>query len=204
MKRRILRRPNRLAALILCLAVTLGLAACSSEAEYTAHDIKGVMPDLAFNLANENGESVDANDYEDVRLLFFGYTNCPDVCPATMARIRAAFSGLDEDQRKQVSVLFVSVDPKRDTPQRLKRFTSIFGPRFVGLTGTQNQLKALTSRYSVDYSYGEPNDEGFYKVLHSSKIFVFDPQGRMRLLVGQDETIDQLTHDLETLLERTG
>ena len=123
------------------------LAACSGgEPEYNAHDIEGVMPDLAFNLTDENGNAVEADDYDGrLKLLFFGYTNCPDICPATMARIRAALGGLDEATRENIDVLFVSVDPERDDPERLAQFTSSFGPRFVGLTGSQEQLKALNA-----------------------------------------------------------
>ena len=197
-------KPNRLTILLVGLAVVLfaGLVGCSREAEYNAMDITGVMPDLTFDLTSENGEGVGANNYENaVRLLFFGYTHCPDVCPATMARVRAALGGLDEQLRNRVTVLFVSVDPKRDTLKQLANFTSNFGPQFVGLIGTQRQLKALSERYSVDYSYGAPNDKGFYTVSHSSRIFVFDPKGQARLLVSADETVGHLTQDLKTLFD---
>ncbi|MES1941132.1 electron transporter SCO1/SenC [Salinisphaera sp. T5B8] len=185
------------------LSTLLGIVvtACSGGADYTAHDITGVMPDLAFNLSNEQGEAVTADDYDGrLKLLFFGYTNCPDICPATMARIRAALGGLDEQDRDDIDVLFLSVDPKRDTPERLQRFTSSFGPNMVGLTGTQEQLKALTKRYRVTYGYGEPNDNGFYLVSHSSAIFVFGPDDRSRLLINQQESVDEITADLKTLL----
>lgn len=191
--------PHRL---ILAIAGLILLAGCGNDApEYNAHDIEGVMPDLAFNLTDEHGDPLDADDFTgDVTLLFFGYTNCPDICPATMARIRAALGGLDDDQRKRFDVLFVSVDPERDTPERIERFTTSFGPDFVGATGTPEQLKTLSKRYRVTYGYGEPNDNGFYLVSHSSAIFVFDPQGRVRLLVNQNESVDGLTQDLRTLL----
>jgi len=187
------------AALTVVLAVALG--GCSSDVEYTAHDIKGVMPNLAFTLTNEQGETVTADDYNgQLKVLFFGYTNCPDICPATMARIRAALGGLEPKQRKAIDVLFVSVDPKRDTPDKIARFTASFGPRFAGLTGSQEQLKTLSRRYRTTYGYGEPNDNGFYLVSHSSAIFVFDAQGRARLLVNQNESVDELTQDLKKLL----
>lgn len=188
---------------LLCAAMVL--AGCSSAPEYTAHDITGVMPDLAFTLTDENGQTVTADDYDGrLKLLFFGYTNCPDICPATMARIRAALAGLDADVRADIDVLFLSVDPERDTPERLKQFTSSFGPQFVGMTGNQEQLTALTKRYRVTYGYGEPNESGFYLVSHSSAIFVYGPDGKARLLANQSETVDQLTADLKQLLNNTG
>lgn len=192
-------RPRR--ALVALLSALLLLAGCGGEPEYTAHDITGVMPDLAFELTNEQGKPVTEDDYDGrLKLLFFGYTNCPDICPATMARIRAALGGLDDDVREDVDVLFLSVDPERDTPKRLKQYTESFGEEFVGLTGSQDQLKTLTKRYRVTYGYGEPNDNGFYLVSHSSAIFVFGPDGRARLLANQTETVDELTADLKKLL----
>jgi protein SCO1/2 len=177
------------------------LAGCGGEPEYTAHDITGVMSELAFELTNEQGKPVTEDDYDGrLKLLFFGYTNCPDICPATMARIRAALGGLDDDVRDDVDVLFLSVDPERDTPKRLKQYTESFGEEFVGLTGSQDQLKTLTKRYRVTYGYGKPNDNGFYLVSHSSAIFVFGPDGRARLLANQTETVDELTADLKKLL----
>lgn len=181
---------------------TAMLSACGGEPEYTAHDIQGVMPDLAFDLTDESGQAVNAGDYDGtLKLMFFGYTNCPDICPATMARIRAALGGLDEATRQRIDVLFVSVDPKRDSEKRLRLFTSSFGPDFVGLTGTQDQLKTLSKRYRVTYGYGDPNDNGFYLVSHSSAIFVFGPQDKARLLVNQNESVDELTADLKKLLD---
>lgn len=188
-------------ALVALLSALLLLAGCDGEPEYTAHDITGVMPDLAFELTNEQGKPVTEDDYGGrLKLLFFGYTNCPDICPATMARIRAALGGLDDGVREDVDVLFLSVDPERDTPKRLKQYTESFGEEFVGLTGSQDQLKTLTKRYRVTYGYGEPNDNGFYLVSHSSAIFVFGPDGRARLLANQTETVDELTADLKKLL----
>lgn len=196
-----LHRTLMLIAVVMAVVMTGLLAGCGGETEYSAHSIKGVMPELAFELTDENGETVTAGDFDgDLQILFFGYTHCPDICPATMARIRAALGGLDQSQRDNTDVLFVSVDPERDPPKVLERFTSGFGPRFVGLTGSQEQLRALAKRYRTTYGYGEPNDDGYYLVSHSSAIFVFDGQDRARLLVSSDESVDALTADLEKLL----
>lgn len=201
------RRPTRVALLATALLalIPMTLVGCSDPAHYTAHDISGLMPDLNFELTNENGERVDENDYADARLtlLFFGYTYCPDVCPMTLARLSTALAGLNPDVRDATNVLFVSVDPKRDTPQRLKQYTAHFGPRFIGLTGTQAQLTQFTKAMRVTYGYGEPDASGFYRVSHSAGVFVFDKHGKVRLLIGQDETAAEITKDLQTVLAHT-
>lgn len=200
------RRTTARRLVLTLLALTpLVLAGCTSSATYNAHDITGILPDLNFELTNENGVRVDETDYDQARLnlLFFGYTNCPDICPTTLTRLAAAMSNLDKDVRKNINILFVSVDPKRDSPQDLKQYTAYFGPNIIGLTGTQEQLRELTKRMRVTYSYGEPNENGFYLVSHSGAIFVFDQQGNARLLIGQDQSIKQITSDLRTLLQQT-
>lgn len=191
---------------ICALALALLLGACApSSPDYTAHDIQGVLPDLSFTLTDAQGQTVTASHYRgDLVLLYFGYTHCPDICPATMARVRTALAALPDKQRKHIDVLFVSVDPKRDDLKRLRQWTAHFGPEFIGLTGTQKQLRTTTKRYHVTYGYGQPNARGFYTVSHSTALYVFDPQGKARLLVRQGETIDQLTSDLKTLVATTG
>lgn len=198
---------QRLLPATILAAGLIALAACSGggEAQWHGHDITGVMPDLAYQLTDENGADVSAGTYAGkVRVVFFGYTHCPKICPVTMSRVAGAISKLPAGQRDDVRVLFVSVDPERDPPQRLKEWTDNFGPRFIGMTGTQEQLKRLNKRYRVTYSYGKPNDSGFYKVNHSSGVFVFGPDGKARLLINQNQTADDIAADLKRLLEQTG
>lgn len=96
-------------------------------------------------------------------------------------------------------MLFVSVDPKRDSPGRLAEWTDHFGPQFIGVTGSEKTLRRLTKRYRVTYSYGEPNDNGFYMISHSSALFVFDPSGRVRLLATPGESVGDVAKVLRTL-----
>lgn len=198
-------RHLRIGLFTLLILISAAMIACTSSASYEAHDVSGLMPDLSFKLTDENGEPVTAADYADARLtlLFFGYTNCPDVCPMTLSRLSAAISGLDESVRDDIVALFVSVDPKRDTPERLKKYTAHFGPWFVGLTGTQDELTRFTKAMRVAYGYGEPNENGFYLVSHSAAVFVFDDEQQVRLLINQQQTVDAITNDLKTLLDAT-
>ncbi|HET7586459.1 MAG TPA: SCO family protein [Gammaproteobacteria bacterium] len=181
--------------------VTLLLAACGGGTQqWKTTNITGVMPDLKFTLTDENGKTVHADAWRGkVKLMYFGYAHCPDICPLTLATVGRAISQLG-DQSDAVRVLFVSVDPKRDPPPVLKEYTQAFGPEFVGLTGTQDQLKALSKRYRVSYSYGEPDANGEYAVNHSSAVFVFDKNGDVRLLMNREDGADAMAHDLRQLV----
>lgn len=97
-------------------------------------------------------------------------------------------------------MLFVSVDPERDNPDRLRKYTDAFGPDFIGLTGEQDQLKALTKRYRTTYGYGEPDERGDYPVSHSSAVFAFNAQGEVRLLLRDDDGVRGITEDIEQLV----
>jgi protein SCO1/2 len=188
---------------LVILVVLAGLAGCSGDAPpWRTKDITGLMPQLQFVLTNEQGKPVSAQDYNGkVTLLYFGYTFCPDVCPVTLGRLSSAIKQLDPAAQARVQVLFVSVDPRRDTPARLREYTNAFGTEFVGLSGTQEQLHTLTKRYRVTYGYGEPDASGNYAVSHSSVVYVFDPQGKIRLLLRDDDSLEAIAQDLARLVQ---
>jgi len=186
------------------LIALFGLAACGQQqADFRLRDITGLMPELEFELTRAADEQrVTAADYEGrVSVVFFGFTNCPDICPMTLARFKAALEQLPQDRADQVRVLFVSVDPKRDTPEKLAAYVGSFGNRFVGLRGPQSELREITKRYRVTYGYGEPDESGYYEVSHSSAGFVFDREGDIRLLIRGDDPIDDIAHDLKILAQ---
>ncbi len=188
------------AAALALLAASI-LAGCSGSKKWDTTNITGVMPNLKFTLTDENGTTVHADNWRGkVKLLYFGYTHCPDICPLTLADIARALRSLGK-QADQVRVLFVSVDPKRDTPAVLKTYAHAFGPQFVGLTGTQDQLLALTARYRVSYSYDNPDVDGNYTVNHGAAIYVFDKTGRVRLLMSRSDKSAAIAHDLKQLLD---
>lgn len=178
------------------------LAGCEDPNWHTT-DISEVMPDLDLRLTDENGQQVEEDAYTGkTTLLYFGYTHCPDICPTSLAKLSAAIKKLDEPQRDDLQVLFVSVDPERDTPARLQQYTDVFGPQFIGLTGDSSQLDALTNRYRVSYSYGKKGPDGRYEVSHSSGIFVFDEQGQARLLMRGSDPISSIVSDVERLMAK--
>jgi len=178
------------------------LVACGHSAPpWGLRDITGLMPPLDFTLTEaSDGATVHGKDFQGhVVLLYFGYTHCPDVCPTTLSRIACAVAALGP-QAEQVRVLFVTVDPARDTLAQLKTYAAAFGPQIVGLRGSQDEIKALTKRYRVSYGYGKPDAHGDYEVSHSSAVYVFDREGEVRLLADSTAEAAVITGDLKRLL----
>ncbi len=159
------------------------LAGCEKPRRWTGADISGSLPPLAFTLTRAaDGKTVTAADFlGKVVALYFGYTSCPDVCPATLANLSATLGKLGKGA-DEVRVLFVTVDPGRDTLGLLRRFVASFGPQFVGLRGTPDEIGALARRYRVAYSVRPSPDPDKYEVDHSAAVYVFDTKGNARLL----------------------
>ena len=177
------------------------LAACDEGETWRTRDISGLMPELEFRLIDDRGQRVTADAFDGrVNLLYFGFTHCPDICPATLGKLVRARSELPDGLGKNVRILFVSVDPQRDDPQSLRTWTGYFGDDVVGLTGDREALDALTRRYRVTYGYGEETEPGRYDVSHSSAVFAFDPEGEARLLLRKDDPVAAISADLERLL----
>jgi protein SCO1 len=185
-----------LAALGACLA----LAACTKgDGAWRTENVDGLVHALEFNLTDDAGRQVSAQDFRGKTvLLYFGYTSCPDLCPTTMSKLAQAFNETRNHGADDV-VLFVTVDPKRDSAARLRAYTRAFGPQFVGLRGTPQELTALAKRYRITYSYGKPDKNGDYEVMHSTGVFVFDGTGRSRLLVLPNDPADAIAADLDHL-----
>ncbi|WP_447555813.1 SCO family protein [Vreelandella sp. EE22] len=184
---------------LLAAALMVG---CSDESFRTT-DIDEIMPPLEFELTNEEGQVASAEDYRGkTTLVYFGYTQCPDVCPLTLARFASLFNQLDEQEREDVQMLLISVDPDRDTPEVLKRYTDAFGPEFTGLTGDKEKIDALTNRYRIAYSFEEPNERGDYIVNHSSAVFAFNDDGQARFLVRDPHSNQDVLADLRRLIDK--
>nr|WP_067297021.1 SCO family protein [Marinobacterium profundum] len=190
-------------AFVLAWALVLLMAGCSDQTDWQTRYIGGLMPELQFTLTDENGKTVTEAQYANntVNLLFFGYTSCPDVCPVTLAQMRQVLDRLPEGMVGKVRVLFVSVDPQRDDLESLRRYTDFFGDRFVGLTGSREQLDTLTSRYRTTYGYGEPDAKGNYVVTHGSAVYGFDAAGRAQLLIRNDDSPDAIVADIVQLVQ---
>lgn len=163
-------------------------------------DVTGLVAPLQLNLTDQAGQAVDAADFRgDVVLLYFGYTHCPDACPATLTMLADALGRL-KAAASRVRVLFVTVDPRRDTEQVLRRYVSDFGPQFIGLRGDDSQLASLIKRYRVSYHDEKADRHGNYEVVHSSAVFVFDGTGQARLLVQTGARAKAVAADVRRLL----
>ncbi len=195
------RRSRRCLAALAVLALAAALASCAgSGPPYALKNITGLVLPLKFRLTNQDDQTVTARNYRhDLVLLYFGYTDCPDQCPTTLTLLANAIRTLGP-QASQVKVLFVTVDPRRDTTAVLKRYVNHFGPEFVGLRGDPSELLALSKRYRIAYHYEKPDKYGNYEVDHSSAVFIFDGDGRARLLAQSDNTEHQVAADLRRLL----
>lgn len=186
----------------LVAATVLVAAGCSnSKTQWQLADVSGHLPDLQFSLTNDSGKATTATDYAGkINLLYFGYTHCPDVCPLALTHLHVVLQRLGA-QGDRVHVLFVSVDPTRDTPELLHQYVRAFDPRITGLTGTPQQIKALAKRYRGAFNREAAKPDGSYEVSHSSGVFVFDAEGRARLLATSADSVDAIVHDLHSLLE---
>lgn len=196
-------RVLRVPALMLLAALATTLAACqhAEPLPFRLTQVTGHMPDLDFHLVNDEGKPVTAADYRGkIVLLYFGYTHCPDVCPLTLAHLHVVMQRLGP-LADGARILFVSVDPTRDTPQVMHAYVNAFDKRAVGLTGSPGDIETLSKRYRASYSREPDQGNGNYEVSHSSAIYVFDRQGHARLLATPADSQDSLVHDLHLLLD---
>ncbi|WP_198651604.1 SCO family protein [Dyella sp. C11] len=189
--------------MLLMLALGAGLlGGCHRDdgLDWHLNDISGHMPDLDFHLVDDHGKSVTGQDYRGkVVLLYFGYTHCPDVCPLTLAQLHVVMQRLGP-LADGARILFVSVDPARDTPDIMHAYVNAFDPRAVGLTGSPRDIETLSKRYRSAFTREPDRADGQYEVSHSSAIYVFDGNGKARLLATPNQSQDDMVHDLHLLL----
>lgn len=187
------------------LASLVMLGGCFGDDEnWNGKDISGLMPELAFELTGTSGDTVTAEQTDgNIRLLFFGFTSCPDICPATLQKLSRAVKDLPTELRKDTQIVFVSVDPQRDTPERIDSYVSFFSDRAIGLTGEEPALRELSKRYRTTFGYDEPDAEGNYNVSHSGAVYVFDREGKARLLIRPELSVEEIRTDLVALAEES-
>lgn len=185
-----------------CALVTMSLAACqpAPPPAFHATDITGAAFAQDFRLTDHNGQVRSLADFKgQVVAIFFGYTHCPDVCPTTLSDFSAALQQLGP-LAEQVQVIFVTLDPQRDTPELLKQYVPAFNPRFLGMYTDADSLKQLAKDYKVVYQKTSVKGADDYLIDHSAGTYVYDKQGRLRLLVPFGSGPDVIAQDLRILL----
>jgi protein SCO1/2 len=158
-----------------------------------------VAPEI--DLARVDGDHFRLSEARGkVVAVFFGYTSCPDVCPTTMAELNQALERLG-DKSDQVQVLFVTVDPERDTPERVQEYVNRFNPSFIGLSGSGPELAKVWSDYGVFREIVDGTSAAGYLVNHTARVTVIDQQGRLRISFPFDASVQDVAHDLDLLID---
>ena len=203
---------SRRACVLSLPALALGLSACgdsglqlggSAKPKFTGVDITGAPYATGFSLPDGDGKTRTLDEFKgQVVVLFFGYTQCPDVCPTTLAELAKAKQLLGEDG-KRVQGIFVTVDPERDTPEVVKAYSTAFDPSFIGLRPpTTDAVDAVTKEFKMVYMKAPGSTPGTYTVSHTSASLVFDAQGKPRLYEQYTIGAEALAKDLAVLLKQ--
>jgi protein SCO1/2 len=217
-----IRRPGRRAALAAALALALGGAAtaCSSSSSNGSGSGSGFVvnsapsslfdgdqlpkpytkPDVTLTDSDGRPYNLVQGTAGKLTLLYFGYTHCPDVCPTTMATLAATMNSLTAAQRAQIQVVFVSTDPKRDTPAVLHTWLGQFDPAFVGLTGSFTTIQKAAAALQIDIEPPVPLPGGGYTVTHGAEVIAFDAKGEGDVVYTAGTSVAQFRHDIPLLL----
>ena len=193
------RRPR--GAWLASLLIAVLLAACDGDGpKFKSTDITGADYGRVLSLTDPSGKRRNLEEFRGkVVVVFFGYVHCPDVCPTTLGDLANVMKQLGQDADR-VQVLFVTLDPERDTASVIAGYTAAFDPRFLGLYGSADETRRVASEFKVFYEKRPGSQPGDYSVDHSAQSYVIDPQGRLRLFVRHGRIAADLPDDIRTLL----
>jgi protein SCO1/2 len=193
---------SRTAARVAALAAAAALAACGPpKPSFKSVDVTGADFGRELRLTDHTGRVRTLADFTGkVTVVFFGFTRCPDVCPTTLAELKLVKEKLGADGDR-LQVLFVTVDPERDTPELLAKYVPAFDPSFLGLYGDADATARTAKEFKVFYQKVPGASPENYSVDHTAASYVYDPQGRLRLFVKHGQGADSLVHDIKLLLE---
>ncbi|WP_051532385.1 SCO family protein [Brackiella oedipodis] len=196
------------AAALLCSLSTPTWAQTSETATSqvtTIYPIRGHLPDLRFALQGPDHQTITAQALRGKTVLvFFGYSHCPDICPTTLIELAGMKQELPDDVKSNVQILFISVDPTRDTPELLNRYVKAFDKDALGVTGSEDEIADIARRYRVSYQISKPQQEGEpYEVNHAQGIYIFDQKGRARYLASNSQDINKIAATLIDLVHHS-
>jgi len=198
------RRPLLQGAVALgALGLLGGLAACSPRSPFAGIDITGANYATGFDLTDHKGQRRTLADFRgQVVVMFFGFVQCPDVCPTSMGSLAQARRLLGE-QADRMQVLFVTLDPARDTPEVMRAYMAAFDPSFLALYAPEAELPALARAFRVYFRKVQGRSPGSYTIDHSAGKYLFDPQGRVRLHHAFGSPAEAIAADVRLLLAET-
>lgn len=188
--------------LTLSIALTALVPPVFAQQDSAIHPVRGFLPDLRFTLEGAGEKLYTEKDLRgQTILLFFGYASCPDICPTTMVQLSEVMENLGP-KASEARIVFISVDPHRDTPDVLQEYVNLFNKNALGLTGTEKQIADLARRYRVAYQIEKPspNSPDDYDVAHSRGIYIFDKNGRAQLLAADGESVERLTEAVKKIM----
>ncbi len=190
----------RVVVAALC-ALCLCLAGCENKPAFNSLDITGIQGyGNDFRLIDHTGKPRTMADFRGkVVVIFFGFTHCPDVCPTTLSEMRQVMQILGKDADR-LQVLFVTLDPARDTPELLSKYVPSFNPTFLGLFGDKVATEKVTADFKIFYRVAAGKTPESYTVDHTAASLVFDPQGRLRLFINYGLGADKIAPDIKRLL----
>lgn len=184
----------------LLLWIAALLLGCSQPVHFNATDISGADWGKDFQLTDSHGQQRRLVDFKDKAVVvFFGYTQCPDVCPTTLSTMRDTLARMG-DSASRVQVVFITLDPARDGAPMLGDYVAAFHPSFIGLYGDEATTAATAKDFKVFYSKHPGSSADSYSIDHSTSSYAFDPQGRLRLLIRHGDTPENIAADLKLLL----
>jgi protein SCO1 len=183
---------------IICSALLVAAAGCDGGPKFKSTDITGADYGKSLDLSDHTGKPRHLQDFRGKAVVvFFGFTHCPDICPTTLAEMAQVVKSLGSDGDR-VQVLFVTVDPERDSKEDLAKYVTAFDPRFLGMYGDLDRTRQVAKDFKIFFEKRKTGST--YSVDHSGQSYVIDPQGRLRLFVRHDRISSDLPDDLKTLL----
>ena len=189
-----------LIAVTLALGLGAGLAGCGDPVEtFKGSEISGTHLGQGWQLTSADGKPYTLASFAGKAVLvFFGYTQCPDVCPTTLAELSQVMKLLG-DKADRLQVVMITVDPERDTPEVLKAYVTSFDPRFLGLSGTPDQIKQAASSFKAYYAKAGAANGG-YTMDHTASFYLIDPKGESRVLLNNNAGAEAISHDVRLVL----
>ncbi len=186
--------------LFLCIGLAFPLTGCGSRgSDESVKALSILNPERDFTLTDQNGKDFHLKDHRGkVVLLFFGYLSCPDICPVTLSKLTRVYSLLG-GKSKDLLTIFVSVDPQRDTPEKMKEYLSYFKLNALGLTGTKEAIDRVVDAFKGYYKMNESGSEAGYFVDHSDYVYVIDGQGTVRALAHFEDGADKIAAEIKRL-----